>query len=89
MKLHKPMAHALAVLILVALPALALDLNGAKASGQVGETHTGYLAAVKPSPEVDALVADINTKRKAQYQRIAEKNEQYRKMFCRHGAALK
>ena len=64
----------LALVFLLALPAHALDLGQAKADGLVGETSTGYLAAVKPSAEVDALVADINRQRKAQYQKIAEKN---------------
>lgn len=65
---------ALTLSLLLALPALALDLGAAKAKGLVGETNTGYLAAVKPSADVDALVADINAQRKAQYQEIARKN---------------
>jgi len=60
--------------LLMALPAFALDLSQAKSSGQVGETNTGYIAAIKPSEEVDALVANINSQRKAQYQKIAKKN---------------
>jgi len=63
-----------ALAIWAALPAVALDLGAAKQAGLVGETNTGYLAAVKPSAEVDALVADINAQRKVQYQSIAEKN---------------
>jgi len=65
---------ALSLALCVALPAVALDLGAAKQQGLVGETNTGYLAAVKSSAEVDALVADINAQRKAQYQKIAEKN---------------
>ncbi|MGB1141113.1 MAG: YdbL family protein [Halioglobus sp.] len=65
---------ALATLLLSALPALALDLGEAKAKGLVGETNSGYLGAVKPSSSVDALVADINAKRKAHYQKIAKQN---------------
>jgi len=64
----------LALSLLMALPAFALDLGGAKSAGLVGETSSGYLAAVKPSGDVDALVADINSKRKAHYQQIAKKN---------------
>ena len=60
--------------LLMALPAFALDLSQAKSSGQVGETNTGYIAAIKTSEEVDALVANINSQRKAQYQKIAKKN---------------
>lgn len=59
---------------LLALPALALDLEEAKSGGLVGETANGYLAAVKPSAEVEALVADINNQRKSRYQQIANKN---------------
>jgi uncharacterized protein YdbL (DUF1318 family) len=65
---------AVAALLLIALPAMALDLGEAKSKGLVGETNTGYLGAVKPSSEVDALVADINAKRKAHYQKIAAEN---------------
>lgn len=65
---------AVAALLLIALPAMALDLGEAKSKGLVGETNTGYLGAVKPSSEVDALVADINAKRKAHYQKIASEN---------------
>lgn len=64
----------LALSLLMALPAFALDLGEAKSSGLVGETNSGYLAAVKPSGEVDKLVASINSKRKAHYQQIAKKN---------------
>ncbi len=58
--------------ILVASPAFALDLQSARSSGAVVEQVTGYIKAAKPSPEVDALVADVNAKRKAEYERIAK-----------------
>ena len=64
----------LALSLLMTLPAFALDLGEAKSAGLVGETTSGYLAAVKPSGEVDKLVASINGKRKAHYQQIANKN---------------
>ena len=64
----------LALSLLMALPAFALDLGEAKSAGLVGETSSGYLAMVKPSGEVDKLVASINSKRKAHYQQIAKKN---------------
>ena len=51
-----------------------LDLQAAKAQGLVGETLTGYLAPVKATPEVQQLVKTINTKRKAQYIKIAKRN---------------
>jgi len=64
----------LALSLLMVLPALALDLGEAKSGGLVGETNSGYLAAVKPSAEVDKLVVTINSKRKTHYQQIAKKN---------------
>lgn len=77
MQLRKTLRRLLGTLSLsaiMALPALALDLDQAKENGLVGETNSGYLAAVKSSSDVDALVSDINEKRKAHYQDIAQKN---------------
>jgi len=68
------MAPAFLVLALFALPASALNLGQAKSQGLVKETASGYLVAVKPSGEVNALVSKINAGRKAEYQRIAKKN---------------
>lgn len=65
---------ALSLSLLMVLPAFALDLGEAKSSGLVGETNTGYIAAIKPSTEVDALVADINSQREVYYQKIANEN---------------
>lgn len=66
------------VALTIALPltAFALELDDAKARGLVGEDATGYLAAVadKPSADVVVLVDDVNTKRRAEYQRIAKQN---------------
>ena len=55
--------------------AWAIDLHEAKAEGLVGEANTGYLAAVKEpaGAEVQALIADVNAKRKAEFERTAEK----------------
>ena len=64
----------LALSLLLALPAFALELGDAKSRGLVGETSSGYLAAVKPSGDVNSLVESINSQRKAHYQKIAEKN---------------
>ena len=77
MVLTKTLSRACTVIALTALcaaAAFAIDLGSAKSRGLVGETATGYLAAVQPSAEVNALVKDINAKRKAQYQKIAGKN---------------
>ncbi len=61
-------------LLITCQAAFALDLQTAKAQGLVGETLTGYLAPVKATPEVQQLVKTINTKRKAQYIKIAQRN---------------
>lgn len=63
----------LLVLALFSMPVSALNLDQAKAQGLVRETSSGYLVAVKPSAEVNALVNKINTGRKAEYQKIAKK----------------
>lgn len=62
----------------IAAPALALDLDGAKAQGLVGERPDGYVGAVSsnPSGEVATLVSSVNTARKQQYTSIATKNAQ-------------
>ena len=54
----------------------AADLQQAKSDGLVGEQLNGYLGLVSSdvSADVRALVKDVNTKRKAKYKSIAEKN---------------
>jgi uncharacterized protein YdbL (DUF1318 family) len=75
MRIRGMLASAMSVLLLaVVLPASALDLAEAKSLGLVGETASGYIAAVQPSADVDALVQDINQRRKEQYMKIAERN---------------
>ncbi|MFZ4541687.1 MAG: YdbL family protein [Rickettsiales bacterium] len=61
---------------LFALPAFALDLNTARSSGAVGEKADGYLTVLKASGDVSALVAEVNAKRKAEYERISKSNGQ-------------
>jgi len=62
-------------LLLIAQPAYSIDLQTAKNQGLVGETTSGYLAAVKsPSPEVSALIESINAKRKQKFKDIAARN---------------
>ncbi len=72
----KPIAKLMTLLIAACLSfsALALDLKDAKSDGWVGEQFDGYLGVVKTSPEVVALVDEINAKRRQAYQRIAQKN---------------
>ncbi|MDH4108614.1 MAG: YdbL family protein [Gammaproteobacteria bacterium] len=67
--------------------AWAIDLGAAKEQGLVGEANTGYLAAVKApaSAEVQALINDVNAKRKVEFEKTAEKTgatlEQVRARF--------
>ena len=63
------------LLALASHAAFAIDIDEAKARGLVGETMTGYIAAVKvpPSAEVQALIDEVNTKRKALFERTASK----------------
>lgn len=65
---------AICLTVLASAPAMALDLDEAKARGLVGEVNSGYIAAVDSSPEVQKLVDDINQKRREYYQKIADKN---------------
>lgn len=66
---------AAAILTVVAsAPAWALDLDEAKTKGLVGEVNSGYLGVAKKSADVQALVDNINEKRRIYYQKIAAKN---------------
>lgn len=56
-------------------PGWAINLQDAKAQGLVGEQPNGYLGLVKASPAAEALMKDINTKRKKAYQAIAQRNK--------------
>jgi uncharacterized protein len=62
--------------LLVATPALALDLHGARSAGLVGEKADGYAQALNSTPDVAALVADVNAKRQQEYARISKENGQ-------------
>ena len=55
--------------------AWAIDIHAAKDQGLVGEATSGYLAAVKSpaSNEVNALIAEVNKKRKEQFEKTAQK----------------
>ena len=62
-------------LLLILQNAWAIDIRDAKAQGLVGEANTGYIAAVQTpaSAEVRALIADVNRKRKAEFESAAQK----------------
>ncbi len=64
------------VSVLIALPALAMDLHQARSQGLVGEKSDGYVAALKPSAQVNSLVSEVNAKRRAEYARISKQNGQ-------------
>ncbi len=64
------------IITLTTSPAFALDLHQARNSGMVGEKLDGYVAPLKTTPEVSALVADVNAKRKQEYERISKQNGQ-------------
>ena len=61
---------------LVVTPALALDLHQARSTSLVGEQLDGYVAALNPTSEVQALVADVNAKRQREYARISQQKGQ-------------
>jgi uncharacterized protein len=62
------------LLVLAFQGAWAIDISSAKEQGLVGEANTGYLAAVgTPSAEVEALINEVNAKRKAEFERTAQK----------------
>ena len=62
-------------LLLLLQNAWAIDIRDAKSQGLVGEANTGYIVALKSpaSAEVRALVADVNARRKAQFDGTARK----------------
>ena len=62
-------------LLMLLQNAWAIDIRTAKAEGLVGEANTGFIAAVRSpaNAEVRALIADVNNKRRAQFQRTAQK----------------
>lgn len=61
--------------LLIALPASAISLKEAQSKGLVGEANSGYIAVVQgATPEVEALVTEVNAKRKREYATIAKRN---------------
>jgi uncharacterized protein YdbL (DUF1318 family) len=63
----------LALALAIPLAGAALDLDGARSQGLVGEQTDGYVGAVKGQggAELSQLVAQVNAKRLAAYQEIA------------------
>ena len=77
----KPILISLFLLFVIGLcgdlAAAELSLGDAKAQGLVGEQYDGYLGTVasNPAPAVRTLVNDVNGKRRAKYNRIAQSND--------------
>lgn len=74
--MKKFVSFAALAFLLIASPALALDLHGARSAGVIGERNDGYVAVLKSSPEAEALAAEVNAKRKREYARISKENGQ-------------
>ncbi len=60
---------------LLAVAVQASPLDDARNAGQVMEMPNGYIMAKgSPTADIKALVKDINSRRKAAYEKIAKKN---------------
>lgn len=65
----------MAVVALLAMPIHASPLDDARKAGQVTEMPNGYVMANGNVPsDVNALVTDINKRRREAYEKIAKKN---------------
>lgn len=71
----KKLFAALSVL-LFATGALALDLAAARSSGALGEKRDGYVSVLKPGGGAEALAAEVNARRREEYQKISSQNGQ-------------
>jgi uncharacterized protein len=65
---------ALVTAVLMSFSVWAISLDDAKSQGLVGENSSGYLGLVVANSEAQAVVEEINAKRKAQYLKLAKKN---------------
>ena len=70
------MSMIVALGVLLAFPAFALDLHQARDAGILGEKNDGYVAVLKKSPEALALAKEVNEKRAQEYERISKENNQ-------------
>ena len=61
-------------ILLVLFPAFAyaISITEARSSGMIAENDHGYIEAVNNSPEIQNLVNEVNTKRRVEYQKIAD-----------------
>ncbi len=68
-------AVAFMLLIGISIPAFALDLDGARASGLAGEVDNGLLATPPGAgSDAGALISTINNSRRAEYAKVAAQN---------------
>ena len=56
--------------------AFAMELSQARTQGLVGEKLDGYIAVVTASPDANAVVADVNSRRREEYAKISKDNGQ-------------
>lgn len=73
---YKTLALASVASVMLATAAFAMDLPQARSSGAVGEKLDGYVQALQNSPQVNALVAEVNARRQQEYARISQQNGQ-------------
>jgi len=74
-RLMAALAVSLTMIVAGVGSAWSADIRTSKAAGQIGEQPNGYLGIVSSAGGgVQALVQEINLKRKAVYQKIASKN---------------
>lgn len=65
------------LMAVIAMPIQASALDDARNAGQVKEMPNGYIMATahgKVSADVNALVTDVNKRRRDAYEKIAKKN---------------
>lgn len=65
-----------AATVMFAGSAFALDLAQARAQGIVGEKLDGYIGSVTGSAEANAVVNDVNNRRREEYAKISKQNGQ-------------
>jgi uncharacterized protein len=66
----------IAIMLLLAMPAQALELHAARQAGMVGEGNNGYIVALQSNAATNALVSEVNQKRRQEYSRISVENGQ-------------
>ncbi|WP_256261020.1 YdbL family protein [Shewanella sp. NIFS-20-20] len=60
--------------LVISVSAWAMDLTEAKTNGYLGEQRNGYLGLVKPNPEAETIMQQVNAKRLAAFTNIAKQN---------------